>query len=76
MRKADVRLYHHVFMLRSKIIEKSMYVYVKYFQIMATLNANTESIQLENLWEATSKSKEEKAKSETTLASAVEKTWF
>ena len=51
-----------------------MYVYVKYFQIMATLNANTESIQLENLWEATSKSKEEKAKPSTTLAAAVEKT--
>ena len=74
MRKTDVRLYHHVSMLHNKIIEKSMYVYVKYFQIMATLNANTESIQLENLWEARSKSKEEKTKPETTLAAAVEKT--
>ena len=46
---------------------------MKYFQIMATLNANTECIQLENLWEATSKSKEEKAKPETTLAAAVER---
>ena len=63
-------------MLGSKIIEKPMHVYVKYFQIMGTLNPNTESIQLENLWEATSKSKEEKAKPETTLAAAVKKTWF
>ena len=50
-----------------------MYVYVKDFQIMATLNANTENIQVENLWKATSKSKEEKAKLQTTLAAAVER---